>query len=70
MQFHRFPNGSFVAHKVTIGGYSSKFSIWGDNAGNLIDCEYSGGRAVAANATKLRQIIANRCKSIHLSQGI
>lgn len=39
MQFHTFPNGGFVAHKVYITGSACKFSIWFDSSGNLTEAE-------------------------------
>ena len=39
MQFHTFPDGCFVAHKVYITGSACKFSIWFDSSGNLTEAE-------------------------------
>lgn len=65
MQFHRFTNGGFVAYKVAIPGNKHYFSVWGNTCGDMIDCEYAGGRAISRNARKLREDLARRCKAIH-----
>lgn len=44
VQFHKFPNGDFVLHKVDVSG--QKYSAWFTGGGVLLDAERIGKNGV------------------------
>ena len=65
MQIQHFTTGGFVIHKASISGSNCRFSVWFDDAGNLLDAERISYAGVSLKATDKQKAELSRLGRVY-----